>query len=318
MKAFLSEKYGPPDTLRLTNVETPSPNAGEILVKIQAISVNPADWHCLRGKPVFSRFTLGLLKPNNTILGVDVAGDVEAVGSDVTEFKPGDAVFGNLLDHGFGGFAEYVSAPAAAFALKPMSLSFEEAAAVPMAGVTALQGLRQHGGVSAGQTVLINGASGGVGHFAVQIAKAHGAAVTGVTSTRNVEFVRSLGAHQVIDYTREDFTRTGRRWDYILDTIGNRSVSDLRRALSSHARCSVAGFSTTRNLLAVATRGGKQITLLQAHSTARDLELLAELIDGNRLRPALDRRFAFADLPDAVRYLETGRARGKVVVAHVA
>lgn len=318
MKAFLSEKYGPPDTLRLANVETRPPNAAEILVKIRAISVNPADWHCLRGKPVFSRVTLGLLKPNNTILGVDVAGDVEVVGRDVTEFTPGDAVFGNLLDHGFGGFAEYVSAPAAAFALKPRSVSFEEAAAVPMAGVTALQGLRQHGGVSAGKTVLVNGASGGVGHFAVQIAKAYGAVVTGVTSTRNVEFVRSLGADQVIDYTREDFTRTGRRWDHILDTIGNRSVTDLRHALSSNGRCAVAGFTTTRNLLAVAARGGKQITLLQAHSTAKDLDLLAELIDGNSMRPALERRYAFADLPDAIRYLETGRARGKVVVTHVA
>ena len=228
-KAFIYEKYGPPETLRLVEVAKPAPKADEVLVRVLAVSVNPADWHCLRGKPIFSRATLGLLRPKQQILGVDIAGRVEAVGGGVTRFAPGDEVYANLLDHGFGGFAEYVAVPVDVLAPKPANLSFEEAAAVPMAAVTALQGLRHHGELGPGQRVLVNGASGGVGHFAVQIANASGAEVTGVTSTRNLDLVRSLGADQAIDYTREDFTRSGRAWDRILDTIGNRSVADLRR-----------------------------------------------------------------------------------------
>jgi NADPH:quinone reductase-like Zn-dependent oxidoreductase len=318
LKAFLSEKYGPPETLRLANVETPAPNATEVLVKVHAISVNPADWHCLRGQPVFSRATLGLLRPKHTILGVDIAGQVEGVGSAVKRFKLGDAVYGNLLDHGFGGFAEYVTVPTDVLALKPTNLSFEEAAAMPMAGVTALQGLRQHGEITAGQTVLINGASGGVGHFAVQMAKSYGAVVTGVTSTRNIDLVHSVGADHIIDYTRVDFTRTGQVWDRILDTIGNRSVSDLSRALAPDGKCAVVGFTTTGRLLGVALRGGKQIAMVAAHATAKDLELLAGLVESGKLRPVIDRRYAFVELPEAVRYLEKGRARGKVVVGDVA
>ncbi len=210
MKAFLSVKYGPPETLRLAEVEKPAPDANEVLVKVLAVSVNPADWHSLRGKPAFARATLGLLRPKNTILGVDIAGQVEAVGSGVTRLKPGDDVYANLLDRGYGGFAEYAVVPVDVLALKPANLSLEEAAAVPMAGVTALQGLRHGGEIGAGQKVLVNGASGGVGHFAVQIARSDGAKVTGVTSTRNIELVRSLGADHIIDYTREDFTAPGR------------------------------------------------------------------------------------------------------------
>jgi NADPH:quinone reductase-like Zn-dependent oxidoreductase len=190
MKAFIYEKYGPPETLRMAEIDTPAANAGEVLVKVLAISVNPADWHSMRGKPLFSRATLGLLRPKHKILGVDIAGQVEGVGSGVTRFKPGDEVYANLLDHGYGGFAEYVSVPVGVMSLKPANLSFEEAAAVPMAGVTALQGLGYHGEIQPGQRVLVNGASGGVGTFAVQIAKSHGAEVTGVTSTRNVDLVR--------------------------------------------------------------------------------------------------------------------------------
>jgi NADPH:quinone reductase-like Zn-dependent oxidoreductase len=228
MKAFLWEKYGPPESLRMAEVEKPAPAADQVLVKVLAVSVNPADWRSMRGKPLFSRATFGLLRPKYKILGGDIAGQVEAVGSGVTRFKPGDEVYANLLNHGYGGFAEYVSVPVEATSLKPTNLSFEEAAAVPMAAVTALQGLRHHGAIQPRQRVLINGASGGVGTFAVQIAKSFGPEVTGVTSTRNIDLVRSLGADHVVDYTKTDFVRSGQRYDLIVDTVGNRSVPDLR------------------------------------------------------------------------------------------
>jgi NADPH:quinone reductase-like Zn-dependent oxidoreductase len=314
VKAFVYERYGPPERLRLAEVAKPAPNAGEVLVKVLAASVNAADWHVLRGKPLFSRATLGLLRPKHQILGVDVAGQVEAVGSDVTRFKAGDEVYANLLDHGYGGFADYVTAPVGVLASKPASLSFEEAAAVPMAAVTALQGLGHHGELRPGQQVLINGASGGVGSFAVQLAKASGAEVTAVTSTGNAELVRSLGADQVVDYTTTDFTRGGRRYDLILDTVGNRSVPDLKRALAAGGKAAVTGFTSMRRLLDVSLRGGKDIAQVQAHVTTRDLELLSELIEAGKLRPEIDRRYAFADLPAAIAYLEQGHARAKVVV----
>jgi NADPH:quinone reductase-like Zn-dependent oxidoreductase len=314
MKAFIYERYGPPETLRIAEVGKPAPNADEVLVKVLAASVNAADWHVLRGKPLFSRATLGLLRPKHQILGVDVAGQVEAVGGGVTRFQPGDEVYANLLDHGYGGFAEYVAVPVGVMALKPAKLSFEEAAAVPMAATTALQGLRHHGELQAGQQVLINGASGGVGSFAVQIAKAAGAEVTAVTSTGNLDLVRSLGADQVVDYAKEDFTRAGRRYDLILDTVGNRSVPDLRRALAEGGKAAVTGFTSVGRLLGVSLRGGKDVAQVQAHVTTGDLELLSELIGVGKVRPQIDRRYGFADLPEAVAYLETGRARAKVVV----
>jgi NADPH:quinone reductase-like Zn-dependent oxidoreductase len=233
MMAFRYERYGPPQSLRMVEVEKPVPKADEVLVHVRAASVNAADWHVLRGKPLFSRVTLGLLRPKNQILGGDIAGEVADVGACVTRFKPGDEIYANLLDHGFGGFAEFVSVPVEVMSLKPPSLSFEEAAAVPMAAVTALQGLGHHGEIKPDKKVLINGATGGVGSFAVQIAKSYGPEVTGVTSTRNIELVRSLGADHVLDYTTNDFVRSGRRYDLILDTVGNRSVSDLRRGLVS-------------------------------------------------------------------------------------
>jgi NADPH:quinone reductase-like Zn-dependent oxidoreductase len=314
MKAFIYEKYGPPETLRMAEVDKPAPNADEALVNVRAASVNAADWHVLRGKPLFSRATLGLLRPKHQILGVDVAGQVEAVGSGVTGFKPGDEVYANLLDHGYGGFAEYVSVPVGVMSLKPANLSFEEAAAVPMAAVTALQGLGRHGELQPSQKVLINGASGGVGSFAVQLAKASGAEVTAVTSTRNLDLVRSLGADQLIDYTKEDFTGAGRRYDLILDTVGNRSVPDLRRALAEGGKAAVTGFTSVAKLLGVSLRGGKAIAQVQAHVTAKDLELLSELIAAGKVRPRIDRRYRFADIPAAIAYLEQGRARAKVVV----
>jgi NADPH:quinone reductase-like Zn-dependent oxidoreductase len=313
MKAFIIDKYGPPETLRMAEVEKPVPAAGEALVRVLAVSVNPADWRTMRAKPLFSRATLGLLRPKHRILGGDVAGRVDAVGSGVTHFKPGDEVYANLLDHGLGGFAEYVSVPVEVMSVKPANLSFEEAAAVPMAAVTALQGLRHYGEIRAGQKVLINGASGGIGTFAVQIAKSSGSEVTGVTSTRNLDLVDSLGADYVVDYSTTDFVRGGRRYDLILDTIGNLSVRDLRRALAVGGKAPVVGFTSVAKLISVSLRGGKDIAQVSAHVTAADLEFLSNLIEAGKVRPQIDRRYSFSEIPEAIAYLEHGHARGKVV-----
>jgi NADPH:quinone reductase-like Zn-dependent oxidoreductase len=314
MQAFVYDEYGPPATLRLAEVEKPTPQPGEVLVRVIGNSVNAADWHMVRGKPLFSRFTLGLLRPKRRILGVDIAGLVEAVGIGVSRFKPGDEVYANLLDHGYGGFAEYVSVPEGAASLKPSNLSFEEAAAVPMAAVTALQALRHHGEIQPGQEVLINGASGGVGTFAVQLAKSYGAEVTGVSSTRNLDLVRSLGADHVVDYRTTDFTQTGERYDLIHDAVGNRSVGDLRTALAQGGRAAVTGFSSMAKLMGVSLRGGKDVVPVKAKVTSEDLELLAELIEAGKVRPQIDRSSPFAEVPAAIAYVEAGHARGKVVV----
>jgi NADPH:quinone reductase-like Zn-dependent oxidoreductase len=299
----------------MVEVQKPVPKADEILVNVRAASINAADWHVLRGKPLFSRVTLGLLRPKHQILGGDIAGEVADVGAGVTRFKPGDEIYANLLDHGFGGFAEFVSVPVDVVSLKPPSLSFEEAAAVPMAAVTALQGLGHHGEIKPDRKVLINGASGGVGSFAVQIAKSYGPEVTGVTSTRNIELVRSLGAdHVVVDYTMNDFIQRG-RYDLILDTVGNRSVSDLRRGLVKGGKAAVTGFTSVGKLVGLSLRGGKDIALVQAHVTAKDLEILSELIEAGNVRPQIDRQYPFAEIPAAIAYVEQGHARGKVVVS---
>jgi len=300
--------------LRMAEVEKPALGPNKALVKVLAASVNPADWRCMRAKPFFSRATLGLLRPKHRIPGGDIAGRVEAVGSGVTQFKAGDEIYANLLDHGFGGFAEYVSVPIEAMALKPANLSFEEAAAVPMAAVTALQGLRHHGEIRSGQRVLINGASGGIGTFAVQIAKSYGAEVTGVTSSRNLEMVGSLGADHVVDYTTTDFLSGGRRYDLILDAVGNLSLRDLRRALANGGKGAVVGFTSVAKLINVSLRGGKDIAIVSAHVTTADLEFLAELLEAGNVRPQIDRRYPFAEIPAAISYLEQGHARGKVVV----
>lgn len=298
----------------MVEVQKPVPKADEILVNVRAASINAADWHVLRGKPLFSRVTLGLLRPKHQILGGDIAGEVADVGAGVTRFKPGDEIYANLLDHGFGGFAEFVSVPVDVVSLKPPSLSFEEAAAVPMAAVTALQGLGHHGEIKPDRKVLINGASGGVGSFAVQIAKSYGPEVTGVTSTRNIELVRSLGADHVLDYTMNDFVQRG-RYDLILDTVGNRSVSDLRRGLVKGGKAAVTGFTSVGKLVGLSLRGGKDIALVQAHVTAKDLEILSELIEAGNVRPQIDRQYPFAEIPAAIAYVEQGHARGKVVVS---
>jgi NADPH:quinone reductase-like Zn-dependent oxidoreductase len=298
----------------MAEVEKPVPAAGEVLVKVLAVSVNPADWRSMRAKPFFSRATLGLLRPKHRILGGDIAGRVEAVGDGAAQFKPGDEVYANLLDHGYGGFAEYVSVPVDVMSLKPANLSFEEAAAVPMAGVTALQGLRHHGEIRPWQRVLINGASGGIGTFAVQIAKSYGSDVTGITSTRNLDLVGSLGADHLLDYTTTDVFRSGRRYDLILDTIGNLPVRSLRRALTEGGKAAVVGFTSVANLMAVSLRGGKDIAVVSAHVATEDLEFLSNLIEAGNMRPQIDRRYPFAEIPAAIAYLEQGHARGKVVV----
>jgi NADPH:quinone reductase-like Zn-dependent oxidoreductase len=290
------------------------PKADEVLVKVRAASINAADWHVLRGKPLFSRATLGLLRPKHKILGGDIAGQVETVGSAVSRFKPGDEIYANLLDHGFGGFAEFVSVPVDVMARKPANLSFEEAAAVPMAAVTALQGLGHHGEIQPDQKILINGATGGVGSFAVQIAKSYGAEVAGVTSTPNIELVRLLGADHVLDYTTTDFVENGNRYDLILDTVGNRSVSDLRRVLTKRGKAAVTGFTSVGKLLAVSLGGGNDVAQVQAHVNTKDLEVLSELILGGKVRPHIDRQYRFDEIPAAIAYVEQGHARGKVVV----
>ena len=313
MKAFIYEKYGPPETLRIAEVDKPAPNTDEVLVKVLAASVNAADWHVLRGKPLFSRATLGLLRPKHQILGVDIAGQVEAVGSGVTRFQPGDQVYANLLDHGYGGFAEYVSVPVGVLSLKPANLSFEEAAAVPMAATTALQGLGRHGALQPAQQVLINGASGGVGSFAVQLAKASGVEVTAVTSTGNLDLVRSLGADEVIDYaTKTSLGRAALRPHpgHGREPLGARSPTGTRRGRQGRRhRVHQRG-----KLLGVSLRGGNDVVQVQAHVTAKDLELLSELIEADKVRPQIDRRYGFADIPAAIAYLEQGHARAKMIV----
>lgn len=314
MKAIVGAKYGPPEGLTLEDVPEPVPGGGEVLVRVRGASVNAADWHSMRAKPFFSRKTLGWLRPKHPILGVDIAGLVASVGSGVSRYQPGDEVYANLLDHGYGGFAEYVAVPLDVMAPKPGSLSFEEAAAVPMAAVTALQGLRHHGPIDAGQKVLINGGSGGVGSFAVQIAKSFGAEVTAVTRTDNVELVRSLGADHVLDYRKTDFADGNDRFDLILDTVGNRSAPDLKRALAPGGKVAVTGFTSVAKSMAVALRGGKDVARVEAHVATSDLEFLTELIEAGKLRPEIDRRYPFAETPAAIAYLELGHAKGKVVI----
>ena len=322
MKAIVYTKYGPPDVLQLKEVERPTPKDNEVLVKVHATSVNAGDWaHLLRGKPFLMRLMgFGLLKPKNTILGSDIAGRVEAVGRNVKQFQSGDEVFGNTAKSGFGGFAEYVSVPENALVLKPTTISFEEAAAVPQAALTALQGLRDKGHIQKGQKVLIHGAGGGVGTFAVQIAKSFGAEVTAVCSTRNLDIVRSLGADHVIDYTQEDVTRNGQRYDLILAVNGYHSISDYQRALNPEGVYVMTGGSNAQMFQAMLlgpliSRTGRQKMGNSAHKpNKKDLMFMKELLEASKVKPVIDRRFPLRDVADAIRYLEAGHAQGKVVI----
>jgi len=315
MKAIVYTEYGPPEVLQLTEVENPAPKDNEVLIRVHAASANPADWHLMRAEPFLARLENGLLKPKNPRLGADLAGRVEAVGRNVTQFQVGDDVFGSMPLNELGAFAEYVCANEETVALKPARLTFEQAAAVPLAAFTALQGLRDKGQIQQGQKVLINGASGGVGTFAVQIAKSYGTEVTGVCSTRNLDTVRSIGADHVIDYTREDFTKNGQQYDLIFDAVGNRSVSDYQRALSPNGICSVAGFTSLSRLFQVMLLGGKKIGLMEtAKANKKDLVIIKELLETGKVVPVIDRAYPLSEVPEAIRYLEEGHARGKVVI----
>ena len=308
MKAIVYTKYGSPDVLQLKEVEKPTPNENEVLVKIYATSANAADWHLMRAEPFLARLENGLLKPKNTKLGADLSGRVEAVGRNVKQFQVGDAVFGSMPLNELGGFAEYVCANEDALALKPARLTFEQAAAVPLAALTALQGLRDQ--IQPGQKVLINGASGGVGTFAVQIAKSFGTEVTGVCSTRNLDMVRSIGADHVSDYTKEDFTQNGQQYDLIFDAVGNRSVSDYQRALSPDGICAVAGFTSLARLFQFMLLGGKQVGLMETvKGNKKDLLFIKELLEAGKVVPVIDRCYPFSEVADSIRYLETGHAQ---------
>ena len=315
MKAIVYTQYGSPDVLQFTDVEKPTPADNEVLIKVQAASVNALDWHLMRAEPFLARFENGLLKPKNTKLGADVAGRVEAVGGTVTQFQVGEEVFGFIPINELGSLAEYVCVSEELLALKPAQMTFEQAAAVPVAAVTALQGLRDKGQIRSGQKVLINGASGGVGTFAVQIAKSFRTEVTGVCSTSKLAVTRSIGADHVIDYTQEDFTRNGQRYDLIFDTVGNRSVSDLKRALSPDGIGAVAGFTSLSRLFQTMLRGGKTIGMMATASpNKKDLLTLKELLESGKLVPVIDRCYPLSETAEAIRYLETGHARGKVVI----
>lgn len=320
MKAIVFEQYGPPDVLQLKEVPKPTPKDNEVLINVQAASTNPADWHVIRGKPFLVRLDAGLTKPKHPIPGHDIAGRVETVGSRVAQFRPGDDVFGMVNT---GGFADYVCATEDQLAQKPANVTFEAAAAVPIVGFTAVQGLRDHGQLQRGQQVLINGASGGVGTFAVQYAKALGAEVTGVCSTRNLDLVRSIGADHVVDYTQQDFTRTGQQYDLLFDAVGNRSAADYQRALKPDGICVVTGFTTMSQMVIqvmllgswISRTGSRKIGSMGiAQPNQPDLLIIQELLASGQVVPVLDRTYPLSETADAIRYLETGRARGKVVL----
>jgi NADPH:quinone reductase-like Zn-dependent oxidoreductase len=320
MKAIIFTQYGSPDVLQLVEVDKPTPNENQVLVKVVAAAANPLDWHRMRADPFLVRLDGGLFKPKNPKLGADLAGIVEAVGRNVAEFKPGDEVFGEI---GAGAFAEYACVHQKYLALKPANVSFAEAAATPVVGFTALQGLRDTGKIQAGQTVLVNGASGGVGSCAVQIAKAYGTEVTGVCSGRNLELVGSIGADHVVDYTQEDFTRNGRQYDLIYDAVGNRSVAAYKRALTPQGTCVIAGFTTMPRLFEhlilgplLSKSGGKKVGMMgTAKPNKADLLVLKEMLEKGQVVPLIDRTYTLAETADAIRYLETLRARGKVIIA---
>ncbi|EPD53820.1 hypothetical protein HMPREF1210_00643 [Paenisporosarcina sp. HGH0030] len=313
-------KYGSPDVLEMSEVEKPTPEDNQVLVKIHAASVNYGNLVLLRGEPFLARFAFGLLKPKYSIPGGDIAGRVEAVGKYVKQFQPGDEVFGDLSSCGWSGFAEYVAVPENALAIKPANISFVEAAAVPMAGVTALQGLRDKGKIQSGQKVLINGASGGVGTFAVQIAKSFGAEVTAVCSTRNVDIVQSIGAAHVIDYTKEDFTKKAERYDLILAVNGYKPISAYKRSLNPKGNYVMVGGAGAQLTQAMVLgpwhsfiSNKKMGTMLQS-ANQKDLIFMKELLEAGKVKPVIDRCYKISEVPDAFRYFEEGHAQGKVVI----
>ncbi len=316
MKAIVYHNYGSPDVLKCEDVEKPVPKDDEVLIKVRAASVNPID-RLFRGRPYVVRIKIGLSKPKDTRLGRDVSGVVETVGRNVTQFKPGDEVFGTCM----GAFAEYACASESAIVMKPDNVTFAQAAAVPIAGLTALQGLRDKGQIQPGQKVLINGAAGGVGTFAVQIAKSFGADVTGVCSTGKVDMVRSIGADATIDYTRDDFTKGTQRYDLILDCISNHSLSACRRVLNLNGRLVIVGASKVRTSLSHALKGlvlswfvSQKFVLFIARLRKDDLTILGDLMQTGKVTPVIDRTYPVSEAPGAFRHLEAGHPRGKVVI----
>ncbi|MGB9457818.1 MAG: NAD(P)-dependent alcohol dehydrogenase [Bryobacteraceae bacterium] len=320
MKAIVYHNYGGPEVLQCEEIEKPAAGDSEVLIRVCAASVNPLDWHFMRGTPYLVRIGAGLRKPKITRLGVDVTGEVEAVGRNVTQFKTGDRVFGACR----GAFAEYVCTSESALVAKPANVTFERAAAVPVAAFTALQGLRDRGQIKAGQKVLINGAAGGVGTLAVQIAKSFGAEATGVCSTRNVDMVRSLGADTVIDYTQKDFTKSGLLYDLIFDCVGNHSLSACRRVLNPKGTYIAVGGPSSRWMIGLLARVIKMVVLSRfssqnlvmvlAKSNKEDLTLIRQLMEAGKVTPVIDKRYQLSEVPEAIRYLEEGHARGKVVI----
>jgi len=319
LKAIVYNRYGTPEELRVAEVERPAPKDNEVLVRVQAASVNAADWHLLTADIFLVRFSSGLIAPKHPILGFDIAGHVESVGRSVTRFRAGDIVFGDI-GLGVGAFAEYTSVPEHLLCRMPAGLTFEEAAAVPLAAVTALQGLRDIGRVQPGNRVVIQGASGGVGTFAVQIAKALGAEVTAVCSPRNLTQAQALGADHVIDYTRENFTRNGQRYDVILAANGFRAIGDYRRALTPRGVYAMAGGAPAQMFEALllgglmSSRVGQSLRVVSAKPDANDLAVLKEWIEAGKLKPVIDRRYPLEQTADALRYLGEGHARGKIVI----
>ena len=321
MKAIRYYNYGSPDVLKLEDVETPMPNDDQVLIKVHAASVNSFEHRHIRAEPFLIRTSNGLLKPQNPKLGADIAGRVEAVGKNITQFKVGDEVFGDI---GYGGYAEYVCGREKNIALKPASVSFEDAAASPMAGLTALQGLR-HGKIQAGQKVLVNGASGGVGTFAVMIAKFYGAEVTGVCSTRNLEMVRSIGADHVVDYTKDDLSKSGQKYDLIFDVAANRSVYTYRRVLAPKGKYVMAGFSTMMHMFHVlllgplAAKAEKQeIGLMETASVNQaDLITIGELLESKKIVPVIDKVYPLNETAQALRQFEEVHAQGKIIISVV-
>jgi NADPH:quinone reductase-like Zn-dependent oxidoreductase len=320
MKAIVYEKYGPPEVLQLKEVDKPTPRDNEVLVEVHASSVNFNNLAQVKGEPYLARLAFGFLKPKHKIPGGDLAGRVESVGTNVTQFQPGDEVFGDVCGCSFGAFAEYVCVPENELAPKPANLSFEQAATVPQAALVALQGLRDKGQIQAGQKVLINGASSGNGTFAVQIAKSFGAEVTGVCSTRNVDMVRSIGADRVIDYTKEDFAENEGRYDLILATMGFRSIYDYKRALSPEGIYVMAGGSMKQIFQAMllgpflSMTGSRKLTNISHRTSQDDLVFMKKLLEAGKVKPVIDRRYPLGEVPEAHRYYDGGHARGKVVI----
>jgi NADPH:quinone reductase-like Zn-dependent oxidoreductase len=335
MKAALCNRYGPPEVIQIAEVDKPVPSDHEVLIRVRAASVNPLDLGSIKGRPYMVRLMTGLRKPKNNRPGVDVSGRVEAVGENVNQFRPGDDVLGvcindpqargvEVWNHRQGAFAEYVCAPESTLVLKPKNISFEQAASIPVAAFTSLQGLRDKGHVQAGYQVLINGAAGGVGTFAVQIAKSFGAEVSGVCSSGNTDMVRSIGADQVIDYTREDFTKGGQRYDLIFDCVGNHSLSGLRSALKPRGKLIMVGELTGRGIVGIMGRliaafmvswfSDRKLVLCFARPNKEDLATVRDLVAAGKVKPVIDRCYALHEVAEAIRYLERKHARGKVVI----